>query len=572
MTRRTLTSFAWLPGLVLGLVLAAASSIAAAQDSDAGATPSVKLLIVDGAPHAQPSRCETFYFRTAITAHNDAIRERPDVDRDAVLFDIESCSAENLATATFDGVRAVLLANVTRPAARTFTLLQWFVARGGTLIITLGDRIDAAHYNQLLAIRGSMLPLRLDDTLGTGSDMPVSETPGANLLHELDKPTVGKLVRVRRNDNGGAAAGSDVEGTRLRVANGGSLWPLLVVRRYGRGAVVLFTSSLDGDWNPMVAQPIYPLLWTGLLGELAGKPVAAVRVPQRADGRLKMLEAQLQAVEVEGGAMLERARQLREAGMTEEADRLGLLVEALESRHRTLLADVRDVELETRTRHWLPRELRMKIDAAELKLDTDDTLTAAQHKSTTDELQEARQDARSIRLRIELENGEWRRSIARMEQLAAEYTALDKRIRGMQAGADRTREANRHMLMGVELTTRFDAWKAGVERRTEQWNELIRRASDAGDNAAAAALRNELNALDDQKMKLMVGPVMEAAMAAETANLMSEISRSQLDVRIAMLEERVAAAREANDAATIMRLEAELRELQQQRARMPGGR
>ena len=557
------TLFALLIAALLLHVLATATALA--QDDDDGdldlTIPPTRLLVVDGDSHQDATRAETFYFRQLIATANE---ER--VGMGLGKYELETVSAADLATRSLTGVRGVVLANVAKPGERVFTALQWFVSRGGLLILAMGGNCDLAHYNAVLARTPPMLPLQFNGVAGDNDNLAVSATSGAgsNLAALIDaaRPDVRKLVRVR------AAEGSKIDGTRL-VAGSDKL-PLLITSSYGRGMVVLFTSSLDTEWNALPTSPAW-VMWSELLDEFVGGDPPVLKLAQRPDGRLKLLAAQLEAVETEGAALLERARKLRVAGKPDEAQRLDLLVESLVARHDSLRGDIREVISDRDQRHWLPRDLRLAIIKLEQQLDTDDSLTGMQRLTMLGELDDARKQAAVRRHKLELENAEWAISIGKMDELATRFLTAKNKLNRMRPGDARDKVEAEMIRTGYELCARYDSWKTGVEKRIEEWNALIRKAGDAGDSDVAAKLRKESDVLDEWKMKVMIGKVMEAVTVAEVENSMRSMDRNSMSVKVALIEEKLAAARSVNDPVAVAKLEAELREAKLALAKLPSG-
>ncbi|HID24132.1 MAG TPA: VWA domain-containing protein [Planctomycetaceae bacterium] len=259
-------------------------------------------LLVDGDPQPDPARMETFFAQAALTASvNDSPRIR------ATVLPWDQFDRDDLA-----GVEVVVLMNVPRLTDAQLGALKDFLNEGGGVCIALGDRIEARRYRtRILAPGDGLLPAELIDTVADTDD----PLPGVYVSDSsLELPWLARFRQTagggftearfarwwkvrpvapggrpsaeadRANSDAGDQAPSDGridEASSKRSRSGGSSWsgatekpdaaagpatvevrldtgdPLLLTRRYGRGLVALWTSSLDADWNTLPAKPDY---------------------------------------------------------------------------------------------------------------------------------------------------------------------------------------------------------------------------------------------------------------------------------------------------------------------------
>ena len=176
------------------------------------------------------------------------------------------------------------------------------------MLVALGDQVDAADYNRQLAESGRGL---LPASLVSVEKDTAEELHGVKVVDSsLDLPW---MTRFRRGNDGGFTEarfsqwwkvklsldaeedgreppGSDqrpaddqpdppkvtspIIAARLTTGD-----PLLVIRNYGRGGVVLMTSPIDADWSTLPAKPDYVALLHELVFHLAaGKTTRNVEV------------------------------------------------------------------------------------------------------------------------------------------------------------------------------------------------------------------------------------------------------------------------------------------------------
>lgn len=171
---------------------------------------------------------------------------------------------------------AVMLCNAGAPTAREAKLLERYTARGGALIIWLGDRVDPGQYNRQL---GPLLPGKLDEEVAPeqcrfdplGYAHPVVAPFAGRQRSGLLQVHVAKYVRVVPRESGQQLP------TVLAYANGD---PALLVDRYKSGSIALATTNpalrTDGDpWSSLAVSPSFLPLIRELFGYLTALPTEA---------------------------------------------------------------------------------------------------------------------------------------------------------------------------------------------------------------------------------------------------------------------------------------------------------
>jgi hypothetical protein len=222
----------------------------------------VRVLLVDGDPHAEPYKSETDFLRLALAP----------IDLDApntpFLITTEVRALDDLEGLRLADYRVIMLANVAGVSQALAGRLARFVGDGGGLVFFLGDQVDVREYNDVLYADGQgLLPARLTARLGD----PTDETRAFGLLtgglthylvnhYEPTDPTLSR-VRVRAAigaDPPPAAAGVPPTEVVLRYTTG---QPAVLTRPIGLGHVVLVTTSADPDWaNFPTTNALLPLV------------------------------------------------------------------------------------------------------------------------------------------------------------------------------------------------------------------------------------------------------------------------------------------------------------------------
>ncbi|HUU97397.1 MAG TPA: BatA domain-containing protein [Phycisphaerae bacterium] len=225
------------------------------------AKDALAVLVVNGQPDADPQRDEVYLLRNALAPpgpFSSGLRVEvigaPEIDgTDLAYYD------------------CIVLCNVAAPAPGAVAALERYVRVGGGLVFFLGTQVgEAGEYNRVLHAAGQgLLPLPLSEPV-EASDQP----GGVGLIRAGEHPvtamfpaggdSLGGHVHFWRYyrcaealghpDAAGDAVESDAGAQRApavvlaRYADRGAT-PAIVERAFGRGRVVLFTSTVDLEWN-----------------------------------------------------------------------------------------------------------------------------------------------------------------------------------------------------------------------------------------------------------------------------------------------------------------------------------
>jgi hypothetical protein len=220
----------------------------------------VRVLLVDGDPRTVRRDDELFYLEAALRPgdRDDSGAAVRAITPDDLAGVLGHAQASTLDLADFD---VVVLANVPAlPADQVAALAAW-VDAGGGLFVAPGDAVDETSYDRtMLPLLPQPLADPIDTTYGAGADERASRA-----LHlvkwDVDHPIFApfqkaapgladaKFYKVFLLDPSGAAgAGGRDRKVLAQLTNGAAA---LVEGARGAGRVLLYTSTLDRDWNDL---------------------------------------------------------------------------------------------------------------------------------------------------------------------------------------------------------------------------------------------------------------------------------------------------------------------------------
>jgi hypothetical protein len=246
------------------------------QDFAVEVLPLIPLLFVDGGGAKRGSD----FLRDALSPAKDpspafAVRTVPAAEWAAEMF-TQDVKGNNTAP------RVVVLFNVEKLSATQQAQVEKFLGDGGSVLVTIGDRVDAANWNRV-AFRGGQgfLPARLIEPVGDEGDianaprvLPAGFTHPA--LEVFKEPLPGGLHTAyfpRRWKVDTAAGANGVTGTSAALLT--TREPLLVERAFGKGRVMLATHPLDNSWKTnLIRLPDFVRLAHELMYYLAGTRTA----------------------------------------------------------------------------------------------------------------------------------------------------------------------------------------------------------------------------------------------------------------------------------------------------------
>ena len=218
------------------------------------------VLVVDGDPSAIPTLSETFFLANALNPGGIVTSEG------AAGFKTEVISPAELRSANLDDYRTVILCNVPHLDGSDLVRLENYLLEGGTALIFLGDKTDAAHYNSWRFMPLSLT--RVEGDPGRKRSFGFAELRGDHPLFKrrLDVRSA-RFFLCYGSDRGTL---KDKSRVLASFANG---QPALVEGEYGKGKVLLFTSTCDLDWNNFPLRRVFLPFVHQLVGYLSAQDV-----------------------------------------------------------------------------------------------------------------------------------------------------------------------------------------------------------------------------------------------------------------------------------------------------------
>ncbi|MFH0901398.1 MAG: BatA domain-containing protein [Pseudomonadota bacterium] len=225
----------------------------------------VRVLLINGDPSTVRHEDETFYLENAL---------RPGDRGDSALV-VSATTLDDLTELRLADFDVAFLANAGAIPGDVVPMLEQWVRAGGGLFLSVGDNVEATAFNVALS---RLLPQELRSRWSAAS-------PGTNRADqagraerigriEASHPVFAVFASFAGAGAGGGAGGGGTAalhearfhtiflvapttavGNRRILAQFRGGAPALVEGRFGEGRVILFTSSIDRDWNDL---PIHP--------------------------------------------------------------------------------------------------------------------------------------------------------------------------------------------------------------------------------------------------------------------------------------------------------------------------
>jgi len=210
-----------------------------------------KILAINGEPRADIAQDELFFVAQAINLPN------------AKKFTLVEAKSKDLPNHSFNAYRAIILANVKEIPRRQVERLEHYVRNGGGLLLTMGDQVNISIFNTLFQ---NLSPAQINNpafkNISAENSLIIAESDFKHpIFRPFSEPGQGDLgvaqflqyMHVTPNDDESVIARFDDES------------PAILERRVGEGKVVLWTSTLDNEWNDLPIKAMYlPLLYQTL--------------------------------------------------------------------------------------------------------------------------------------------------------------------------------------------------------------------------------------------------------------------------------------------------------------------
>jgi Aerotolerance regulator N-terminal len=207
----------------------------------------LRLLLVNGDPRTTRHDDELFYLEAAL---------RPG-DRADSGNAVRTVTADELAAVTLEDFDVVVLANVPALPETTVAALAGWIRQGGGLLVAPGERVDAAAYDRTML---PLLPQGLRDPIDTTWGASTAEK-ASRALHLVKWQADHPIFSAFSKDAPELADASFFKISLLgpttdtaerkvlaRFTNGAAA---LVEAALGAGRILLYTSTLDRQWNDL---------------------------------------------------------------------------------------------------------------------------------------------------------------------------------------------------------------------------------------------------------------------------------------------------------------------------------
>jgi hypothetical protein len=275
-------------------------------------TRRLPILLVDGMPSDNPRRTPAFYLKAALEA----------VVADGEGLLVNSVGVGELPNESMDGYRVMILAGVESLSVEQVARLERFVLAGGGLEIFLAGGAAGEFHNGVLGSPrrplGGLLPGKLKRLVASKDQAEPMHILEAQWDHAIFQRFTGPLRS--------ALAGIDIRQAWLVEPREASVlariddrMPLMLERSYGRGRVLLVTTSPQPDWSSLPLRRSFVTLMSRTISYLAGAGSAART--NEVGQELVMLrgKAARPAAVKRPGSQPPRTAHLRAAGATGEA-------------------------------------------------------------------------------------------------------------------------------------------------------------------------------------------------------------------------------------------------------------
>jgi hypothetical protein len=230
------------------------------QDFAIEVVPALPVLLVDGDTTPQPKRRGSDFLRDALAPARDRtpvvlLRVVPVQEFTPALLTNELLEPEPANKRPSTRPRVLILSNVARLTAAQSEAIEGFLQEGGGVLVTLGERVEPAFYNEQLFRAGKgWLPARVDQIRGDDTQVrtaarPVPGSffhPALDLFRDVPLGGLGDAWFARWWKT--TTPGRDSLATPVAVLNQDHD-PFLIEKPVGEGRVLLTAVPLDTSFR-----------------------------------------------------------------------------------------------------------------------------------------------------------------------------------------------------------------------------------------------------------------------------------------------------------------------------------
>lgn len=222
----------------------------------------MRFLLVDGEPDPEAYRGESDFLAAALMPPGNVVSG----------IEVQIVPEQSFHERLLEDVDGLFLLNVYRLPQDRVKAVEKYVRNGGGLVFFLGDQVDPSVYNTTFYGKGDLagkglLPLYLLEEEGRSDDYvtlapPSLDHPAIRFMVGLNE-LVFRTVHVRRFMSARLQARDDTRVLLNWTDENAS--PALAEKSYGKGRVLLWTTSADKEWADLPRS----LLYVPLMHELA---------------------------------------------------------------------------------------------------------------------------------------------------------------------------------------------------------------------------------------------------------------------------------------------------------------
>ncbi|MBI3271812.1 MAG: BatA domain-containing protein [Planctomycetes bacterium] len=236
----------------------------------------LRVLLVDGEPSPDNERYqdEAIFVRLALnpTTDTDALER-------ASIFAVDTVTPISFPSTPVKNFDLVILTNLEMIYEDKLAELETYVKSGGGLLVFLGDRVSKSGYNELLWKKGEgLLPAELGDPSGDKThghavrlEKPTLNHPALSFFTDARaRPLLANLPVYEYYATTPDETRPEVKVLARYTDSAGS--PALIERRFGRGKVILCTTTADYEWTDMIKEQGYVILVDQLAQYLSSQP------------------------------------------------------------------------------------------------------------------------------------------------------------------------------------------------------------------------------------------------------------------------------------------------------------
>ena len=230
----------------------------------------INVLLVDGDPSEEWLRGETDFIKLALTPfeeNKESGSKKSSIVKGEMkdLILATSLPSDQLNTIdSFSNYSLIILANIEKLDQEAAQRIQVFVENGGGLLICSGNRISSDWYNENWGTNGiQFMPMEITGSKGIlENELSYSRISSSYFEHPalsmFNDPRNGSLADAQIKkwlvmDESKVRNDPNVT-TLARLANG---QPILAEKKFGKGVVMFWGTSIDTDWTNLPARPSY---------------------------------------------------------------------------------------------------------------------------------------------------------------------------------------------------------------------------------------------------------------------------------------------------------------------------